>query len=403
MKKLIFAGVVFGLVNLVSNSIRAIDLGDPAPKLEIADWVKGTKFALEDGKGKTVYVVEFWATWCGPCKTSIPHLTDLQKKYKDSNVRFIGISDEKVDVVKKFVDQMGDKMDYTVATDQNRKTSTAYMRAFGVNGIPHAFIVDKAGKIVWHGHPMAELDQTIEKVLKGNYDIQKAKKLAEAHKLIQEYYQLASEEGDDAKLEELGKKIEKLDKELEGLANGKPLVVSDLKKQARFSKAANEYQRAVFEGQSQDKIDDLAAKLSKVAPPDFKLDEMTSSIKFQAYFRDYFKAATTTGENLDSIAKKLTDAKCKNSMLLNQASWTILTDERFKTRDLKLALAFAKDAFDACEGKEAAIVDTYARALFDNNKVKEAVEFQKKALELLKDGDNRQEMEAALKKYQEKL
>ena len=53
-------------------------LGDPAAPLTIKDWVKGKPANVRDGKA--VYVVEFWATWCGPCRVSIPHLTELQKR-----------------------------------------------------------------------------------------------------------------------------------------------------------------------------------------------------------------------------------------------------------------------------------------------------------------------------------
>lgn len=134
----------------------AAKLGDPAKPLQISKWVKGEPVKLSDGKGKQIYVVEFWATWCPPCRDSIPHLTELQKKYKSKGVTFIGISTEKnAKTVERFVKSMGRKMDYTVALDKNNATAKAYMTAFGVNTIPHAFIVDKAGKIVWHGLPLS--------------------------------------------------------------------------------------------------------------------------------------------------------------------------------------------------------------------------------------------------------
>ncbi|MEK7713866.1 MAG: TlpA disulfide reductase family protein, partial [candidate division NC10 bacterium] len=90
----------------------ALELGDPAPELKIADWVKGTPITLASGKDKSVYVVEFWATWCGPCRTSIPHLTELQKKYKDKGLVIVGITDEDKTTVSNFVEKMGEKMDY---------------------------------------------------------------------------------------------------------------------------------------------------------------------------------------------------------------------------------------------------------------------------------------------------
>ncbi len=141
------------------------ELGMKAPPLEIAEWVKGKPIDLKEGEGKNIYVVEFWATWCPPCRTSIPHLSDMQKKFKEKGVVFVGISTEPPPKVKPFVQNMGDKMNYTVAADKAQKTAMAYMGAFDVNTIPHAFVVDKAGKIVWHGHPMENLDTAIEKAL----------------------------------------------------------------------------------------------------------------------------------------------------------------------------------------------------------------------------------------------
>jgi hypothetical protein len=70
----------------------------------------------------------------------------MQKKFKD--VSFVGVSNEKSDVVKKFVAKMGDKMDYNVAIDEDGKTSVGYLEPFGIGVIPHAFIVDKKGRVV---------------------------------------------------------------------------------------------------------------------------------------------------------------------------------------------------------------------------------------------------------------
>lgn len=155
------------MMGWMTLQINAAELGMPAPVLSVSEWVKGEAVDLKEGKGKNIYVVEFWATWCPPCRASIPHLTELQKKFKGKDVTFIGISDETASTVKPFVRKMGEKMEYTVALDKNQKTSAAYMRAFGVNSIPHAFIVDKTGSIVWHGHPMSGLDKAIGDVLAG--------------------------------------------------------------------------------------------------------------------------------------------------------------------------------------------------------------------------------------------
>ena len=184
-------------------TVSAAKIGDPAAPLTIKEWVKGQAVNVKDGK--SLYVVEFWATWCGPCRTSIPHLTKLQKQFKDKGVVFIGISDETADKVKPFVEQMADKMDYVVAIDNERKTSDGYMTAYGQGGIPCAFVVGKDGKVLWVGHPMDNLDKTIEDVLAGSFDLQAAIKKDEARVKKDDYLKLSV--AGDAKAKKLGNEL----------------------------------------------------------------------------------------------------------------------------------------------------------------------------------------------------
>ena len=145
-----------------------LKVGDPAPKLDVAKWVKGEP--VKDLEKDKVYVIEFWATWCGPCRASIPHLTQLQKKYADQGVTMIGQNlGEGEKKVEPFVKQMGDKMDYRVAMEQDGAMGKTWLKAAGKSGIPCAFIVDKAGKIAWIGHPMT-MDKVLEQVVAGTYD-----------------------------------------------------------------------------------------------------------------------------------------------------------------------------------------------------------------------------------------
>jgi thiol-disulfide isomerase/thioredoxin len=151
-----------------------LKLGDPAPALSILEWVKGEPVDLAAAKGKSVVVVEFWATWCGPCRASIPHVSELQAKYGDK-LRVVGVSTEKPEDVKEFVaNKESPQFGYSVAVDDMQNTSAAYMGATGVNTIPHAYIVDKAGNLVWHGGPM-QMDKVLEKVVAGTWDVAKAK------------------------------------------------------------------------------------------------------------------------------------------------------------------------------------------------------------------------------------
>ena len=146
-------------------------IGDPAPGLQVQEFVKGEPVKQFD-KGK-IYVVEFWATWCAPCRESIPHLSKLQQEKK--NVTFIGVSvDEQTDEVKPFVEKMGDKMDYRVAIDArkggNGRMAQAWLEASGQEGIPAAFVVDGDGKVAWIGHP-GDLEQPLVQIVAGKWDL----------------------------------------------------------------------------------------------------------------------------------------------------------------------------------------------------------------------------------------
>src|SRR5215472_17353696 len=91
----------------LASAGATLKVGDPAPKLQTGKWVQGVPVtACEKDKA---YIVEFWATWCGPCRASIPHLNETYLKYKDKGLTVIGQDcwehDEKL--VAPFVEKMG--------------------------------------------------------------------------------------------------------------------------------------------------------------------------------------------------------------------------------------------------------------------------------------------------------
>lgn len=158
-----------------------LTIGDAAPSLGHVTWLKGKPTrTFEAGR---LYVVEFWATWCGPCKENIPNLTALAKKYGDK-VTISGIdiweSTDKRDAkymarVTDFVKAEGDKMAYNVgADDMASDTANSWMKAAGEGGIPMSFVVGKDGKIAWMGHAQG-LEEVLDKVIAGSFDVTAAK------------------------------------------------------------------------------------------------------------------------------------------------------------------------------------------------------------------------------------
>lgn len=158
-----------------------LKVGDPAPKLQTGKWVQGEP-VKEFQPGKA-YLVEFWATWCPPCRASIPHLNEVHKKFQDKGLVVIGQDCWEQDdaLVAPFIKKMGDKMTYRVALDdktsnQKGQMAKTWMEAAGRKGIPSAFLVDTKGVIAWIGHPMELKEAVIEQVLAGKFDVGRAAK-----------------------------------------------------------------------------------------------------------------------------------------------------------------------------------------------------------------------------------
>ena len=169
--------------------LAAPQIGDKAPPIKVAKWVTQQPPALpgEDKAKKHVYLVEFWATWCPPCLTSIPHLAKLQKKHKEAGLVVIGISNEDIRTIQEFIDKK-QKMAYCVASDDEMETTSAWTK--DIEYIPHAFLVDRSGVVVWQGAPVPPdveaMDKAIEQVLAGKYDIEAAKRAALTAKKFEE-------------------------------------------------------------------------------------------------------------------------------------------------------------------------------------------------------------------------
>ncbi|EFN56660.1 hypothetical protein CHLNCDRAFT_144508 [Chlorella variabilis] len=135
-------------------------IGKPCPTLSGLTFIKGDPVAVPSRSGPMV--VEFWATWCGPCRAAFPHLSQLARKFRGSGLVVVGVNmEEDSPQIRAF----GDKMDYRVAVDATGQAAQALMGAAQVAGIPHGFIIDAGGVVRHHGHPMEpKFAQVLESV-----------------------------------------------------------------------------------------------------------------------------------------------------------------------------------------------------------------------------------------------
>jgi len=163
-----------GLAPAAPQDQKKLGVGDSVPSLEGLDFVQGSMDDLS-ASGTKVLVVEFWATWCGPCLKSIPHINEMYQNFQDQGLVVVGVSDEKRSKVEPFVKKRGSEMSYPVAIDAEKKVSDAFMAASGQKGIPCAFVTTvqsgQSGKVVYIGHPMApEFETAVRLSLTGRYD-----------------------------------------------------------------------------------------------------------------------------------------------------------------------------------------------------------------------------------------
>ncbi|MBL9149268.1 MAG: redoxin domain-containing protein [Phycisphaerae bacterium] len=326
-----------------AEEIKPLSIGDVAPAYDIESWVQGNKVAsFPAGK---VTVLEFWATWCGPCKQSIPHLSEMNDRFKDYGVTFIGVSDEKLETVTGFLakDEWKEKMRYTVATDPDKSTYKSYMTAAGQGGIPTAFVIGKTGKVEWIGHPMVGLDEVVEQVVNDKWD-------SKAYKA-------------------------KFDAEV-AANNARRAVMKDLS----AARKANDWAKVVS-------IDNelLAKNPDDVSAQVGKLEALLLGAK--RYDEGY------------TLATSIAEKNAKNPMVLNQIAWMIVDAPGLEKRNLDVATKIAEQGVEASGGKNGAILDTLARCYWDKGDKAKAIATQKKAVEAEGSGPMADELKKTLATY----
>lgn len=258
----------------------------------------------------------------------MPHLSELQKKHAKDGVTIIGVSREdasnSLDQVKEMTAEKGEIMAYTVAWDDGGQTYKAFMDASGSRGIPTSFVVDGEGKIAYIGHPYF-LDIPLARIAAGTWDaVEGPKEMAEMRKAMSAVgrYGMATT-----------------------VKEAKALLakVNDFKKrwpEYAESMVANEYDLLVL-AMEHDKASALGSKMVNQA------------------------------------------IKAKDVGALNSLAWGIVDPEKEATHpDIALALYAATAACNLTEYKDAAILDTLARAHYMMGGTVRAIQLQRLAVEL---------------------
>ena len=138
------------LIIINSNAQTNIKVGEKAPEITITHWIKNVP-ENKNINNKNI-VLEFWATWCGPCIAAVPHMNEIQNKFKRDDLIYLSLTDEAVDKVERTLKRVD--FQSIVASDIKKKTQIAF--GDGKNGLaayPLTVLIDKNGIIKWTGQP----------------------------------------------------------------------------------------------------------------------------------------------------------------------------------------------------------------------------------------------------------
>ncbi|HBS28347.1 MAG TPA: hypothetical protein DEB06_02600 [Phycisphaerales bacterium] len=345
-------GLLMSVLSAASSPALALEVGDAAPSIAgKVNWLRGEP--ISEFKEGEVYVLDFWAVWCGPCIASIPHINELQQQYKDQRVNVIGMAvwprpNQKSSATKDFIAKRED-MNYRVAEDIGNQVGKSYMEAANQNGIPTVMVIDRAGKLAWIGHPMSGLDEVLAKVVAGTFDVGAAKNEAK-------------------------RRAEVAQKSI-------PL--------------RREFDQAM-QAQNWERVIELSDQLLALDAEGFAQAGLYKYFVLVTQMKKREEASRWGATLANETLKGQPDA-------LNSLAWLIATNESIPDaeRDYALALTAAQSACEGSQWKDPSIIDTLARVLAGKGDFAQAVAAQEKALALAPEGE-REAYQRALDEYKSK-
>lgn len=316
-----------------------LKVGDAAPKLYAGKWLNGD--AVEKFEPGKVYVIEFWASWCGPCLAAMPHLSEMNTKMKDQGVVVIGmnVAERNPKDGEAFATGPGKElMNYPTALDQFGRSSQAWMEAAQQPGLPTTFVVDKKGRVAWIGHPMGGLGRVVKLLVEDKFDAR-----AEAQRV--------------AKVEAI---------------------------QEKMSQA--------FDGEQWDTLLKLMDEMVALEPEFAAQAAQTRFAVLLAAKKDADKAYESVKKDYDAL---------KDSVeALHGVAWVILEAPDVPKRDLDIALQCITRAQELTEGKDPQVLHLLASLHHHKGDLDKAIAAQQEAIDAADHPGLRRQLAQRLETYQ---
>ncbi len=319
---------------MLPNVAWALEVGEPAPPLSVERWVAGSPLQDVSRPGATLTVVAFWATWSTPALDSLAGLARIQQALGDSKVAVVAITAESASEVREFLNTNPQRKPQGVrlAVDDHQQTTKAYLRAVGQHALPHAFVIDTAGKLAWHGHP-DDARAVLDALIAGTFQMSKAPAAPPTQGTVE------------------------IDRQ--ALAALNDAVV------------AQDWRSAV----------NLIDRIISRQPDALGIDELMGN-KFMIL---YERLRDDTAA--ESFARDVLKQHRDQPRVLNNIAWSLLARGDFERLDRRwpdIAHQAARLAFEATSGEDPAILDTYARSMYLLGRVEPAKTHQEKAVDLLR-------------------
>jgi tetratricopeptide (TPR) repeat protein len=382
---LFFAAV---LASALALNAGALEVGDPAPEVHAGRWWNGPAAERLSEPGETVHVVAFWATWSRPSTESLRKLAELQENLGTRGVRIIALAKEDEAALDAYLAGAPTAKALTLATDDQGQTTAAWLLAAGQSALPHAFVVDRQGRVAWHGHP-DDVQPIVEQVLAGTFKIEKPQPPA-AEPAGADVADVAADTPEDRPP---SRRRRGEAEENDRVQPDESPTPAELRRLLARAVQAQQWEQAV------QLIDALVEHVAGGEDADELPGLLSTKFVFLYEMLNNYNAAEAT-------ARRLLELERDDAEALNTLAWTLLAGGDFESLDHRwpeITHEAARRALEASERRSSAIIDTYARSLYMLGHVESAVEWQEKAIEQARTGLDRARTEGAGEEFLSRL